>query len=421
MTGSMTSSSRPSAGRDTSSRVHLPPFTRTVRFRLTIWYSSLLLVFGVAFVVALNLAARLDRPEVYTVAGYEYQPIPVGGGRAVLAPSAVSLEEVEDSLYSQNLDRLKVWSLFAVVGLAIASGVGGYVLSGMMLQPVRDITRVASRIGATNLHQRINHEGADDEMKALADTFDSMIGRLEQSFEQQRQFVQDASHELRTPLAAIRTNIEVTEMDPDASVEEYRSLLETVKTQTARLTRLSEDLLLLTTAERQVELEPVSPLALAREVARELAPLAAMRDVRLSIDGDATVEAMASGDLLYRCVFNLVDNAIKYGGEHGSVTVRVAREGGDVSLRVSDTGPGIEPALLEHVFERFYRIDRGRSRREGGTGLGLSIVREIVRSMHGDVRAESVPGQGSTFEITLPAAPADAQPAAAERLVLGHA
>ena len=92
-----------------------------------------------------------------------------------------------------------------------------------------------------------------------------------------------------------------------------------------------------------------------------------------------------------------------------------------MSLRVSDTGPGIEPALLEHVFERFYRIDRGRSRREGGTGLGLSIVREIVRSMHGDVRAESVPGQGSTFEITLPAAPADAQPAAAERLVLGHA
>ncbi len=401
--------------------MQLPPFSRTVRFRLTIWYSSLLLVFGVAFVVALNLAARLDRPDVYTVSGYEYQPIPVGGGRAVLAPSAVTLDEVEDSLYSQNLDQLKIWSLFAVVGLAIASGAGGYVLSGMMLQPVRDITRVASRIGATNLHQRINHQGADDEMKALADTFDSMIGRLEESFEQQRQFVQDASHELRTPLAAIRTNIEVTEMDPDATVEEYRSLMETVKTQTARLTRLSEDLLLLTTAERQVELEPVAPLALAREVARELSPLAAMRGVRLQIEGDGTVEAMASGDLLYRCVFNLVDNAIKYGGEGGAVGVRVARTGDDVSIRVSDSGPGIEAGELEHVFERFYRIDKGRSRREGGTGLGLSIVREIVRSMAGDVVAESTPGQGSTFAITLPVAEDEAPPGAAERLVFGHA
>ena len=401
--------------------MQLPPFSRTVRFRLTIWYSSLLLVFGVAFVVALNLAARLDRPDVYTVSGYEYQPIPVGGGRAVLAPSAVTLDEVEDSLYSQNLDQLKIWSLFAVVGLAIASGAGGYVLSGMMLQPVRDITRVASRIGATNLHQRINHQGADDEMKALADTFDSMIGRLEESFEQQRQFVQDASHELRTPLAAIRTNIEVTEMDPDATVEEYRSLMETVKTQTARLTRLSEDLLLLTTAERQVELEPVAPLALAREVARELSPLAAMRGVRLQIEGDATVEAMASGDLLYRCVFNLVDNAIKYGGEGGAVGVRVAHTGDRVSIRVSDSGPGIEAGELEHVFERFYRIDKGRSRREGGTGLGLSIVREIVRSMAGDVVAESTPGQGSTFAITLPVAEDDAPAGAAERLVFGHA
>lgn len=222
-------------------------------------------------------------------------------------------------------------------------------------------------------------------------------------------------------LAAIRTNIEVTEMDPDATVEEYRSLMETVKTQTARLTRLSEDLLLLTTAERQVELEPVAPLALAREVARELSPLAAMRGVRLQIEGDATVEAMASGDLLYRCVFNLVDNAIKYGGEGGAVGVRVARTGDDVSIRVSDSGPGIEAGELEHVFERFYRIDKGRSRREGGTGLGLSIVREIVRSMAGDVVAESTPGQGSTFAITLPVAEDEAPPGAAERLVFGHA
>ncbi len=229
----------------------MPAFALTVRFRLTVWYSSLLLVFGVAFVVALNLAARLDQPDIvaYQLEGVndvEWQPVrgpgnAISGFQPVLTTRGV-LKQAEEQIYSDNLDRLRTWSLLAVVGLAAASGIGGYVLSGMMLRPVRDITRVASEISATNLKQRINHEGPEDELWALSQTFDSMIDRLEQSFEKQRQFVQDASHELRTPLAAIRTNIEVTESDPDATTDDFRDLIETVKVQTARLTRLSEDL-----------------------------------------------------------------------------------------------------------------------------------------------------------------------------------
>jgi signal transduction histidine kinase len=403
--------------------VRLPSFARTVRFRLTVWYSSLMLVFGVAFVVALNLAARLDEPRFVLddaeVTSVQFTVVEEDGpGQAItrILPSSITLKEAEDAIRSQNLDRLRTWSLFAVVGLAVASGVGGYVLSGMMLQPVRDIARVASEIGASNLHRRINHTGPDDELKELADTFDSMIGRLEQSFDQQRQFVQDASHELRTPLAAIRTNIEVTEMDADASVEEYRSLLETVKSQTARLTRLSEDLLLLTTSERSPEVEPIAAVSLAREVSRELLPLAANRGVHVTVEGDAGVEALANGDLLYRCVFNLVDNAIKYSGEMATVLVRVEQAAGRVLFHVRDDGPGIAPEAAAHVFERFYRVDRGRSRREGGTGLGLAIVRELVRSMGGDVTLESRVGAGSTFTIALPEAPAPPMPSGAERL-----
>jgi signal transduction histidine kinase len=390
----------------------MPAFARTVRFRLTVWYSSLLLVFGVAFVVALNLAARLDQPTLFEIQGVRVDGMEVtpnrGPGAAIQArPDTVTLDvllrEAETQFYSDNLDRLRNWSLIAVVGLALASGVGGYVLSGMMLRPVRAITEAASEITASNLGRRINHQGPRDELWALAQTFDSMVDRLEHSFDRQRQFVQDASHELRTPLAAILTNIEVVEMDPEVTSEEYRELLETVKSQTARLTRLSEDLLLLTSDNRdQVESEPVRVAAVTAEVQRQLLPLAAARRVSLQLESAGDVEVSTNADLLYRCVFNLVDNAIKYSGEASRVAIRTRGEGTEALIQVADNGPGIAPDDLPHIFDRFYRVDKGRSRREGGTGLGLAIVQELVTAIGGNVNVESTLGVGTTFTIRLP-------------------
>lgn len=356
-----------------------------------------------AFVVALNLAVRLDRP-VLEVKDARYELVREGPGQALALRPILTLQEAEDTLFAENLRKLRFWSLISVFGLALASGVGGYLLSGMLLRPVRDITEAAAEVGASNLGRRINHQGPDDELKTLADTFDSMIERLERSFAQQRLFVQDASHELRTPLAAIRTNIEVLEMDPDASPEEYRELLDTVKAQTERLTRLSEDLLLLTTSEGETpEMEPVAAGMVVREVLSQLEPLAAQRGVSLAQEGDTAVEAMASADLLYRCIQNLVENAIKYAGEGANVRVRTQRVGSSTSLTVADDGVGVPPEALPHLFDRFYRVDRGRSRREGGTGLGLSIVRELVMCMGGDVSVASEPGKGTTFTIQLKA------------------
>lgn len=379
----------------------MPPFTRTVRFRLTVWYSSLLLVFGVAFVVALNLAVRLDHPNLFRIDDIEYRR--AGPGQAIGGEAIVTLKQAEDQIYSDNLDRLRTWSLLAVVGLALASGVGGYVLSGVMLQPIRDMTRVASQISATNLSQRINHQGPEDELWALAQTFDSMIERLETSFERQRQFVQDASHELRTPLAAIRTNIEVTEMDPEVSVEEYRALLETVKAQTTRLTRLSDDLLLLTSEDKEgLERELVNLATIGHEVVNQLAPLAATRSVSLRVEGDERLEVESNADLLFRCVFNLADNAIKYAGDGAAVTIRVGARGGTATVQVTDNGAGIPEGEVGRIFDRFYRVDRGRSRRQGGSGLGLAIVQDVVRALGGTVEVQSEAGRGSTFTISLP-------------------
>ncbi len=395
--------------------MRLPAFAQTIRFRLAVWYSSLLLVFGVAFVVALNIAVRLDRPQVVLfdtlhVPDIEWQPVQaapessVSGFVPIVSPGVI-VQEAEAQIRSQNLDRLQTWSLGAVVALALASGVGGYIISGVMLRPIRDITEVASEISATNLTRRIGYQGPEDELKRLADTFDSMIARLEDAFERQRRFVQDASHELRTPLAAIRASIEVAEMEAELSPDEYRELLETVKTQTERLTRLSEDLLLLTAHEgTDLEREPVALRRLAEVVLREMEPLARRRGVVLEADVPPGLSALAHPDHLHRSVMNLVDNAIKYGAEGGRVIIGARREGSEAVLWVQDFGPGIPEEAQPRVFDRFFRIDRGRSRREGGSGLGLAIVAELVRAMGGEVRLRSQPGRGATFEIRLPSA-----------------
>ncbi len=328
-------------------------------------------------------------------------------GLAGMTPAQL-VEEAGAEFHSENLDRLRTWSIVAGFGLAIISGFGGFALSGIILRPVRDITEVASEIGATNLSRRINHEGPDDELKQLADTFDSMIGRIERGFEAQRRFVQDASHELRTPLASIRTNIEVAELAREGASDEQRALLETVKGQTERLTRLSEDLLLLTAPPTEVLLEPVSPAELVALALAELEPLAARDGVSLTASAPGDCEAVASADLLYRCVLNLIDNAVKHTGEGASVTVAAGCDGERVWIRVRDDGPGIPAGDLEHVFERFYRVDRSRARGRGGSGLGLAIVRELMDSMGGSVEAESAPGQGAAFTLRLPrAAPPD--------------
>jgi signal transduction histidine kinase len=275
----------------------------------------------------------------------------------------------------------------------------------MMLRPVRDITRVASSISATNLNERINHDGPDDELKELADTFDSMISRLETAFESQRRFVQYASHELRTPLAAIRTNIEVTEMDPEVSPEEYRELLDTVKVQTDRLTRLSDDLLLLTSTEAETpELEPVDAKQVCGEALAQLEALADLKEITLRLEAHGPTFAMAQADLLFRCVFNLVDNAIKYSGDGTVATVAVGEYKGMVQIEVRDTGPGIPIEYRSRIFDRFFRVDKSLSRKTGGSGLGLAIVKELVEVMGGTVELQSEMGAGSAFVLRFPVA-----------------
>jgi len=176
-----------------------------------------------------------------------------------------------------------------------------------------------------------------------------------------------------------------------------------VKAETARITHLSEDLLLLTSEDKDtVEKEPVDLPALAKEVVTQLSPLAEPRHVALTVDAPESLEIQTSPDLLYRCVSNLVDNAIKYSGDGSVVAIRVSKQDSQARIEVADNGRGIPAEEVSKIFNRFYRVDRGRSRREGGSGLGLAIVQDVVEALGGDVSVRSTVGEGTTFAITLP-------------------
>lgn len=291
------------------------------------------------------------------------------------------------------------------ITLATAS-LGGVFLAGRALSPIDRITRLARRISAEDLGQRLDLRLPDDEVGRLARTFDEMIARLDEAFRRQRQFTADASHELRTPMTVIKGQIEVAlqrERDPQA----YRSVLQAVNEEVDRMIRLVGSLLTLARADAgqiPITLEPVSLPDVVGAAVEQVQPLAGQRGVDLQMFSSRPVTLRADDDLVLQLLLNLLDNAIKYTAAGGEVAVGWNANGRDVELWVRDTGSGIAREHLPHLFDRFYRVDKARSRAEGGTGLGLSICRWIAEAHGGSISVESAPGQGTTFRIMLPAA-----------------
>ena len=239
-----------------------------------------------------------------------------------------------------------------------------------------------------------------------------MVDRLDAAFEHQRQFVGDASHELRTPLTALQVSLDSVRADPDASPSDYRQLADEAAAATARMRRLVEDLLALAETDRPATLGPVSLTSIVEMVVEEMEPLAEQRSISLTTTVPAGLVVLGDQLGLRRAVTNLVDNAIRYNHEGGHVVVEPAPSPpGWISVAVRDDGVGITPAEQSRIFDRFYRVDRSRSRAEGGSGLGLSIVTKIATEQGGRVDVESVPGTGSRFIVTLPT-PGPAQPPA---------
>jgi heavy metal sensor kinase len=300
-------------------------------------------------------------------------------------------------------------TLLIILGLSypatlVLASFGGIFLAGRALAPIDKLTRVARRISAEDMSERLDLSLPDDEVGRLARTFDEMLARLDHAFRQQRQFTADASHELRTPLTAIKGQVEVA-LTKGRSVDAYQDVLRSVNDEADRLIRLVGSLLTLARADAgQIALarEPVDLGELIASAVEQVRLLAQERGLALTVTAGPSVTLQADQDLLLQLLLNLLDNAIKYTPSGGRVSIGWRADGGNVELRVSDSGPGIAREDLSRVFDRFYRADKARSRAEGGSGLGLSISKWIVEAHGGTITVESTPGQGATFTVTLP-------------------
>jgi heavy metal sensor kinase len=288
--------------------------------------------------------------------------------------------------------------------IALAIG-GGYFLAGRVLAPVGAMAATARKITAEHLTARLPVENPRDEFGRLAAVFNDTLGRLHEAFEQLRRFTADASHELRTPLTAMRSVGEVALQQP-LNATGYREVIGSMLEEVDRLTRLVENLLTLTRAESgriPLARDMVDLGEVVAGVSEHLRVLAEDKEQRLDLDPVTHVNAECDPAVLRLGLINLLHNAIKYTPSKGAIQVAVrARSSDEVAIEVKDTGPGIPAVHRQRIFERFYRVDAGRSTDIGGIGLGLAIARWAVEANGGRIEVESEEGQGSLFRIVLP-------------------
>jgi len=381
----------------------------TIRLRLTALYGLVFLVTGA---VLLTIGYELVRHNLSSPPNYRHEleklglvPPSVLGRPPGFAPGSEGFriaDAIRAQLRSDALHRLLVEYIVALGAMTIVSVVAGWLLAGRALRPLRAITATARRVSGENLGERISLEGPADELKQLADTFDGMLGRLDSAFASQRHFVANASHELRTPLAIMRTEVDVSLADPDATVDELRRMGDAVRETVDRCERLIEGLLMLARSEAATgREEPADLAALAADCVTDLRARAREADVEVRDDLEP---AWTRGEpaLLERMIANLVDNGIRHNRPGGFLTATTRSAGGRVLVTVANSGPRIDPADAETLTEPFRRLDRGA----GGFGLGLSIVRSVVVAHGGTLEIEAPEAGGLVVLIDLPALPA---------------
>jgi len=365
--------------------------TASIRVRLTAWYTAVLALMLVVYAAATFLAVRHEfreqlEVETHADAGHVLEPSPE--------------ERVE-----QQLGEILVVLVLGLPVIVVLAGVGGYVLARRALAPIDHLAGEARRITADRLHERLSVPNEHDEIGRLAAVIDETFARLESSFDQLRRFTADASHELRTPLSVIR-GIGEHVLRETRTAPEYKDTIGSMLEEVDRLTRLVDTLLKLSRGDAgtiRLAQDVLDLGDLTREVVSSMGILAEERQQSLQVVAAENVRVSADRLVLRDAITNVVDNAIKYSPARSTIGVRVEGDPHQATLTVTDAGPGIPAEHRERIFDRFYRVDEGRSRDMGGTGLGLAIAKWAVEANGGQISLETVT-TGSVFRITLPRA-----------------
>jgi heavy metal sensor kinase len=303
------------------------------------------------------------------------------------------------------VDRFELALYFSVPAILIVATLGGYWLSRRALAPVDEITQAARKIGAQDLGQRLTVHKSRDELERLAETLNGMLARLEAAFQRITKFTADASHELRTPVSVMRASAEIT-LRKSRTADEYREALEQILQESERLSQLIEQLLILARSDAGSAVLPMIRTNLTRPLriaCQQASLLAGQKQVAFS-DRVPEKPLWVQGDSasLERLFLVILDNAVKYTPDGGRIEVALNQEDGFAVAAICDTGIGVSAEDLPHIFERFYRADRARTRDSGGSGLGLAIGSWIAQVHGGEIRVQSEPSRGSCFEVRLP-------------------
>jgi signal transduction histidine kinase len=377
---------------------------RTARLRLTGLYSLTFLVCGAAVLALSYLLFRGATHAVIHVSsgGHRTGPGITGSNPAGTIEQATrQLLDAGDTQIAFDRQVLLIASAIALGIFAVVATVIGWLLAGRVLHPLSTITAAARRISASSLHERLALHGPDDELKELADTLDGLFARLEASFDAQRRFAANASHELRTPLTRERTLLQVTLADPDATIDTWQAVSRELLASNTEQERLIEALLTLASSEAGLdERESTDLAAIAGTV------LAAARPAisRLGLQVHADLQpAVIDGDplLIQQLAGNLIDNAVRYNVPGGDIQVTTTTSDAGAVLSVTSSGPLIEAADVDRLFQPFRRLGQRPARRDGH-GLGLSIVRAIASAHAATVTAQPRPGGGLTIDVIFP-------------------
>lgn len=304
-------------------------------------------------------------------------------------------------VYNNKADYKKSSLLFSTL-LSLLGGVITFFISGHALKPLCDFSKKIEEVQAQNLSDSRIEENKFSELNQLSVSYNKMLERLSEAFKLQRQFTANAAHELRTPLAVMQLQIDLYNSskhpDNDTSAQQTISM---ITEQTERLSKMVRTLLDMSELQTIARDEEIAIAALVEEVLADLEPLAQEKGINL-IEKCDNVLLMGSDILIYRLVYNLVENAIKYNFSGGTVTVTATQQNSQLHLTVEDTGNGIPEELKERIFEPFFRLDKSRSRELGGVGLGLALVREIVRVHNGSILVKNNANSSTTFEVIFP-------------------
>lgn len=303
---------------------------------------------------------------------------------------------MDNARYLFKLNAIKYMIIIISIGSIFI-----YVILGRVLKPVKKLSTQVGIINEHSLSERITGVTSGDEISELADSFNTMLDRLDKAFESQKRFSADVAHELKTPLTALKANLDILEMEENPTEKDYKRMLNIFRKQTERMIDLVSNLFILEAQRNYDFKDDVEIVLVIEDILNDLGRDIRAKNINVEFK-KKNVSILGNRTMITHAISNIVQNAVKYNNDYGSIYISIDRTKNDCSIRIEDTGIGIPDDKAEHIFEAFYRVDKSRSRKVGGAGLGLAITKDIINKHGGKVEYFSSEDGGSIFEITLP-------------------